>query len=307
MTSIPSFKASLIQNAGVNKPVSAPSVEEILADNNQAQAALDSPPHSRKSMAPAIVTAAVALAALGFAGRGGMLGKRIQKILGGTPKLSADKVQERIQNKLNEYIGRSDANPFEITVLKNGKAKATRVKTNGNREIITFDKNTGLPEFRVEFANTKGGKALEYTSWKGADILDDGFDEANSFFKQYSKSNFKRKHLFGPKYTTSETVYGEMVKDAEKSTAKRTTFYYNDGSINKITEVDSASNDITVKDMLYGKDGQPKGIEVIRNDIPIIRKLKGENAITVDAPNRKSSFFSKLGDFFSIQKKNVIE
>lgn len=305
MTSIPSFKASLIQNVNTNNSSPAPSVEEILADKTPAGAGNTVPsPHS--NVAPTVVTAIVALAALGIAGKGGLLGKRVQKMLGGTPKLSRDNIKERITNKLNEYIGRTDANPFEITVLKNGRTRASRIKSNGNKEIITFDKNTGLPEFRVEFAGAKDGKALNYTTWKGADVLDEGFDEANNFYKQYSRGNVARKHLFGPKYTKSETIYGEMVKDADKSRITHTTSYYNDGSINMITEVDPGQNKATIKDILYDKDGRPKGLDIISTDSPIVRKLKGEAPVVVDSPNRKDSLLTKIGEFFSIQNKNVI-
>ena len=305
MTSIPSFKASLIQNVNTNNSSPAPSVDEILADKQPASAENTTPP-KRSNVAPAIITAAVALTALGIAGKGGLLGKRVQKMLGGTPKLSGDNIKERITNKLNEYIGRTDANPFEIKVLKNGKTRASRVKSNGNKEIITFDKNTGLPEFRVEFAGAQDGKSLKYTTWKGADILDEGFDEANNFYKQYSRGNVARKHWFGPKYTKSETTYGEMVRDADKSHLSRTTVYYNDGSINKVTEVDPAQNKTTVKDILYDNDGQPKGLDIISTDSPIVRKLKGEAPVVVESPNRKDSILKKIGEFFSIRKKNVI-
>ena len=96
-----------------------------------------------------------------------------------------------------------------------------------------------------------------------------------------------------------------MVRDADKSHLSRTTVYYNDGSINKVTEVDPAQNKTTVKDILYDNDGQPKGLDIISTDSPIVRKLKGEAPVVVESPNRKDSILKKIGEFFSIQKKNV--
>ena len=184
-----SFKQSLIQNIDNKTP--APTVDEIMA-----QPPVSTNPQEKKNsnLAGKIVTSAVVLAALGFAGRQGYLSKRVQKLLGGTPKLSKAQIEEKINAKLNDYIARTENTIFDIQPLGTNKYRATRIKANGNKEVITFNAKSGLPDCRVEFAKQKGDKSLEYTSYMGADILDADFDDAANFYKKFSRTGIKRKH-----------------------------------------------------------------------------------------------------------------
>lgn len=304
MTSIPSFKASLIQNQSVaSKP--APSVDEILADK-QAQPAQGTEKPHKSRIVPKVVTAGVALASFIYAGRKGYLSKPVQRLLGGKPSLSREQLQAKVTAKLDEYIARTGDGAFDIGILKNGKVRASRVKSNGNREIITFNQKSGLPEFRVEFNNVKGKKALEYTTWKGADILDEGFDAADAFYKKFTRNGVKREHLFGPKYTQAKVTYGDLVRGAEKSEVNVKTSYYNDGKINQVTNEDLNNGTANVRDFLYDKDGNVKGIDFVAPDGTILRKFKGEDTIAVSSTNRDSSFLSKVRNFFGASKRNVI-
>lgn len=305
MNSIPSFKASLLQNTD-NKPI-APTVEEILGDSAVVEN-MTSPQEvksGRKTFG--IVSGALALTALGVLGRRGSFGKSIQKFLGGTPKLSAEQIQEQIASKISDYITRTENTPFTIKALANGKTTATRVLANGEKEIVLFGQNTGTPEFRVVFAKSSGDKALNYTTYKGADVLDDGFDTVNNFYKKYSRDAISRKHIFGLKQNKAKIVYGEQVRGDGTTEVLRHTTYYRNGDINTIVEQDSNSGVSIVRDMLYGKDKKIKGLDVISSDGTIIRKLKGANPILVQEPNRLSSRWQKILEFFSMQKRNIIE
>lgn len=304
MTSIPSFKANLIQNQNVaTKP--APSVDEILADKQPAKAQDVKEPH-KSSVVPKLVTAGVALAGFIYAGRKGYLSKPVQRLLGGKPSLSREQLQAKISAKLDEYLARTEDAAFDIGIMKNGKVRASRVKSNGNKEIITFNQKTGLPEFRVEFNNVKGKNALEYTTWKGADILDEGFDSADAFYKKFTRSGLKREHLFGQKYTQAKATYGNLVQGAEKSEVNLKTSYYNDGKINYITKEDLSNGTANVRDFLYDESGNIKGIDFISSDGAILRKLNGEAPVPVTSANRNSSFMTKVRNFFGGSKRNII-
>ncbi len=305
MNRIPSFKASLLQNPD-NKPV-APTVEEILGDSGAVENT--APPQSYKSGGTTIriVSGAVALTALGVLGRRGTFGKSVQKFLGGTPKLSAEQIQEQIASKISDYIARTENTQFTIKALANGKTTATRVLANGEKEIVLFNQNAGTPEFRVVFGKPSGDKALSYTTYKGADILDDGFDTVNNFYKKYSRDAISRKHIFGPKQNKATIVYGEQVRGDGTTEVLRHATYYRNGDINTIVEQDSRSGLKIVRDMLYGKDEKIKGLDVISSDGTVIRKLKGANPILVQEPNRPSSRWQSFLEFFSLQKRNIIE
>jgi len=306
-STIPSFQASLIQNIDTNK-TPAPSVEEILADKIPA---VQTPAEDTKTRSShtglKVVGGALALTALGVLGRRGNLGKSVQKFLGGIPKLSTEQIQERITSKLADYVSRTEAAPFELKVLANGKTVASRILTNGEKELISFSNTTGLPEARVQFGKDKGKGALSYISYKGADILDDGFDAANNFFKKYTRSGTSRKHLIGQKHNTAHITYGDMVRGDGQTTLIKENVYYNNGNLNHSVERDGATGNVVLRDILYGTDNKAKGLDIVSGDGTIIRKLKGEAPIFVDAPNRKMSKFQKLLRFFSYQKPNVIE
>ncbi len=296
-----SFKQSLIQNIDNKTP--APTVDEIMA-----QPPVSTNPQEKKNsnLAGKIVTSAVVLAALGFAGRQGYLSKRVQKLLGGTPKLSKAQIEEKINAKLNDYIARTENTIFDIQPLGTNKYRATRIKANGNKEVITFNAKSGLPDCRVEFAKQKGDKSLEYTSYMGADILDADFDDAANFYKKFSRTGIKRKHGFGTKYTNTMIKYGEMVNPEGLQPLQKRTDYYNNNQISRIYEKDAFSNNEIVKEFLYGVNNKPKGIDLITSDGAVIRKLNGEAPVEVNAPNRKKFLGRRFLEFFSIQKKNIL-
>jgi len=307
MSSIPSFQASLIQNIDVNKPSAAPTVEEILARTPEPASQDSQETKRRTGVVPKLVTAAVALAALGYAGRKGWLSKRVQKWLGGKPKPTQKQIQDKINTQLNEYISRTRDNAFDIKVLGNGKTRAERIKENGNKEIIVFSSKTGLPEMRLESNNAKGNNALEYVVWKGADILDEGFDALNNFYKKYTRSAKARKHPFGPKVSVAETTYGEMANPEGITRTSIATRYYKDGTIDRATVFNDSQEGSFARDFLYGKDGKLKGLDIISADGTIIRHKKGELPVLVRETNRKSSRWQKFLDIFARSKKNVIE
>lgn len=307
MNNIPSFRASLIQNVDSNKNSKVPSVEEILAkEPDKSQVNNNQSPQKHSSVAPKVVTALVALTALFYAGKSGLLSKRVQKLLGGKPNLSKQQITDKINAKLNEYLAKTEGTAFDIKVLKNGKTKATRIRSNGNKEIITFDSKTGLPDMRIETNNAMGKKPLQYVTWKGADILDDGFDAANNFYKKFTGFKVGRKHIFGPKYKDSVITYGDMVRGSDPVSVTKRMSFYRDGSIDRVYEKDGSTGLTIVKDMLYGADGKHKGLDIISSDGTIIRRVKGELPVPVVEANRKTSKLQKFLEYFTLQNKNTI-
>lgn len=301
---IPSFKASLLQNPETRQP--APTVDEIMADV-PAQQDFVQPKNGSSGVVLKTVSGVLALTALGVLGRRGTFGKSVQKFLGGIPKLSTEQIQEQIASKLTDYISRTEATPFTMKILGNGKTTATRILANGEKEIISFSKDSGMPELRVLFGKAKGKKALNYTTYKGADVLDDGFDAANNFYKKYSRNGIRRKHLFGQKHNKTQITYGDQVRGDGTSQVLRETTYYRNGDLNNIVEQDHGSGVATIRDMLYGKDKKIKGLDIISSDGTIIRKVKGENPVLVTEPHRPNNRLQKFLKFFSWQKRNVID
>lgn len=278
MTSIPAFKANLIQNVDNKQP--APSVEEILTSSGGQQYVPEAQPKNSHYILKTLGGLAV-LTALGVTGRRGGFGKTVQKFLGGTPKLSPEQLQEqvqaKIQAKLNDYISRTEDALFEVKTLANGKTRASRNLADGKQEIILFEKDGELPEFRVILEKTGKNKGLNYTSYKGADILNEGFDP-NAFYKQYLSTDIKKRWFFSrERYNNAAVTYGEMVRGDGVSTIERTTTYNKNGSVRRITDKDSLTPDVTVREMLYDKNDKSKlvGVDITTGDTTV-RKIKGQ-------------------------------
>ena len=301
MNEIPSFKATYPANENGN----------VKTNNKQENPVVSNPPEysdsqQRGSYVPLLLSGAGCLIALGVAARTGVLGRRVQKLVGGNPKISLNKFKEKVNAKLNEYLTRTGGEDFNTVVLKNGNVKKSRTLGNGLEEVIVFNRTTGLPDSLVHLKRGKDKKTLEYVSYKGTDILDDGFDYTNNFFKKLTNGKAKRKHIFGEKQKTTQITYGEMAKEDTPVKITRKTALYRDGSVKSITEKKSSSPLTVIKDFLYGQDGKVKGFDIISSDGKLHRKLNGSDAIEITNTNRTENFIDKVQEFFGFSSRNSL-
>ena len=240
MTSIQSFGASLLDpNVRAEQVKSQQSVEDIM--NNTPAPVQEQAPDTftKEGEQPAkakrggfnwLKIGGFTIAALGlfFFGRMGWLGKHIQKWFGGKPSMS--KINENIENKMAEYLNIGEGGKVKIKTNDDG-TKVLRaefssgniqeysivegenlVKLKGrfqdcelNEEYITFSKSSGSPVARVNLKRNDAGKVEEFQSYKGADVLNNDFNEDVGLYKYFVKSSPKRRFLglFGPKQVKS--------------------------------------------------------------------------------------------------------
>lgn len=301
MNGIPSFKAAYPANENVN----------VKTNNKQENPVVSNPPEysdsqQRGSYVPLLLSGAGCLIALGVAARTGVLGRRVQKLVGGNPKISLNKFKEKVNAKLSEYLTRTGGEDFNTVVLKNGNVKKSRTLENGLEEVIVFNRTTGLPDSLVHLKRGKDKKTLEYVSYKGTDILDDGFDYVNNFFKKLTNGKTKRSHLFGRKQKTTQITYGEFAKEEQPVTITRKTDFYRNGDVKTISDQNSYSGATITKDFLYGNDGKVKGFDIISSDGKLHRKLNGSNAIEITNTNRTENFINKVREFFGFPSRNSL-
>lgn len=301
MNGIPSFKAAYPTTENVNVKQNGNQEHPVVSSSPEY-----SEPQQRSSHVPLILSSIACLIALGVSAKTGVLGSRIQKLVGGNPKISQNKFKEKVNTKLSEYLTRTGGEDFNTVVLKNGNVKKSRTLGNGLEEVIVFNRTTGLPDSLVHLKRGKDKKTLEYVSYKGTDILDDGFDYTNNFFKKLTNGKAKRKHIFGEKQKTTQITYGEMAKEDTPVKITRKTALYRDGSVKSITEKKSSSPLTVIKDFLYGQDGKVKGFDIISSDSKLHRKLNGSPAIEITTPNRVSKAMDKVKDFFGFSSRNSL-
>lgn len=301
MNGIPSFKAGYPTTENVNVKPNGNQEHPVVSSSPEY-----SEPQQRSSHVPLILSSIACLIALGVSAKTGVLGRRIQKLVGGNPKISQNKFKEKVNTKLSEYLTRTGGEDFNTVVLKNGNVKKSRMLENGTEEIIVFNRTTGAPDSLIHLKKGKDKKTLEYVTYKGADILDEGFDYVNNFFKKLTNGKAKRKHVFGEKQKTTTITYGEMAKEEQPVTIARKTALYRDGSVKTITDKNSSSGLTVIKDFLYGKDNKVKGLDIISSDGSMLRKLNGSPAIEITSANRAESFIDKAKEFFGFSTKNTL-
>ncbi len=271
MTVIPSFGSSLLHAPQANATPS-PSVEEILSKPSQYEQAVPqasdaaAPVKSHSMLAPVLVTL-VGLAGVVLAGRKGWLGGAVKRLMGGG--ISGKKLQEKINQKLADYMSRTGDEAFSFSVLRNGNIRAERINRNGHKEIITFNKQTGAPETRTVF--TKFGrddKALEYKSFKGFDVLDADFNEADGLFKSYSRTGVRRKYLiFGPKQNVATIKNNDLSMDP----VSILTSYTRKGKVKNQYITDLANTNSIKREYVYDKSGRLVGLDITEGNGPRVR------------------------------------
>lgn len=315
MSSIPSFGTSLLQNPPV-KQAPAVSVEEILQNTPSApipEQVPDSFQHT-SSAEPApkgginwggIGTTLLAAGGLFFMGRKGWLGKHIQTWFGG--RMSLKNVHKNIEAKMSEFLGKDGAKVQSAKVVKNAEGKnvlraefeggtvkefgmvennnvirLTSAAENGQNSVILFNRIDGSPKSRVILAKNEKGKVVEYSSFKGGDILDAGFKDSENVYKSFSKTEPSRRYgLFGPKetkttvktYTDPETgkpiisktktVYkhGKLAKIHQETKGKKRSFIFGDN--NRLSQIQIKGKDGKVEVRHFEYTTTPEGKSVI--------------------------------------------
>ena len=193
MTTIPHFGASLLTNPPTAATISEEEKNNLISSPQLTQAP-DSFEHEqpreqvpeKKSGGFGVWTflgATAALTGLIVMGRKGMLGKYVQKFMGGKP---SEKIlsEATLKTKISEAIAPLEADGFKFAeiISKPGNKFATveRINAEGRRELIAFDKATGTPKRRVVFYKDDNGKFAGYKSYSEQDILAAGLADTGT-------------------------------------------------------------------------------------------------------------------------------
>lgn len=293
MSSIPSFGTNLLQNPPV-KTDSPRTVEELLQNSPPAplpEQSYDSFQYSGASPTKSgfsltsIGTTLAAAGGLFLMGRKGLLGAKIQTWFGG--RMSLKNVHKNIEAKMTEFLGKGGETVQSAKIIKNtegnnilraefdggvvrefnivdGKnvVKLTNTATNGQENIILFNRIDGSPRSRVILAKDKDGKVLEYASFKGGDILDASFKDSENVYRSFNQSKPSRfLGLFGPKksntvikthidpdtgapvVTKVKTVFkkGKRAKVKQNINGQKRTFVFGDSG--KLTQIQTKGTD----------------------------------------------------------------
>ena len=269
MIGIPSFGSSLLTNPQT-KTTQAPSVEEIMSQPSTTQVTqpADSNSYKKHSKTAPILITLVGLAGVVLAGRKGWLGGTIKRLMGGG--ISNKKLFERINTKLSDYMSRTGDEAFSFSKLKNGNIKAERITSQGHKEIITFNKQTGAPESRTIFTKFGGSdKALEYKTFKGFDVLDADFNEVDGLYKSYSRTKMKRKYsIFGPKQNIATIENNDLSKEP----ISVLTSYNRKGKIKEQVISDLSHTNTIKREYQYDKSGKLVGLDILEGNNPKVHK-----------------------------------
>lgn len=221
MTTIPHFGASLLTNpptatiseAEKNNLISTPQLTQTpdsFERDNQEQA----PQKSGGFGFWTFLGASAALTGLIVGGRKGLLGKYVQKIMGGKP---SEKIlsEADISAKITEAITplEEGGNKFGEVKFINNFATVERSNMLGDREIaayaykhkccversnmlrdreiIAFDRKTGIPKRRIVFEYDLDGKLTGYKSYSEQDILASGLADTGTPAKNLTINRFE--------------------------------------------------------------------------------------------------------------------
>lgn len=250
MTTIPHFGASLL----TNQPMATISEEEKnnLISSPQLTQAPDRFEHEAQEQVQqgrggfsvwSFLGATAALTGLIVMGRKGMLGKFVQKLMGGKP---SEKIlsEATLKTKISEAIAPLEADGFKFgeIISKPGNKFATveRINAEGRRELIAFDKATGIPKRRVVFYKDYDGSFAGYKSYSEQDILASGLADKGIPSKELSvmdcfkldgspvrkydithnlangEEYYSREVVFDPKYKIKTPKYTKVTHEGEE-------------------------------------------------------------------------------------------
>ena len=217
-------------------------------------------------------------AAIIFAGKKGLFGKKIKTWFGGTPRVKPEKIFENIETKISEFLGKNNnaVKSSKITKATDGSSvlkaefengiireyKVTEgesvIKLFGKNEqnleeFIVFGKADGVVKSRTVLARDSKGKVQAYANYRGEDVLNPDFNEVTGIYKDYWKRDINHKYkIFGPKQVVSETRTFTNTESGEPfvTTVKKT---FKNGKVSKLN-VDRGEKSV-VDEFLYDKNG----------------------------------------------------
>ena len=199
MTTIPHFGASLL----TNQPMATISEEEKnnLILSPQLTQAPDSFEHEAQEQVQqgrggfsvwSFLGATAALTGLIVMGRKGMLGKFVQKLMGGKPSekiLSEADIRAKIAEAITPL--ESGGNKFGEVKFVNNSATVERSNIFGESEIIAFDPKTGIPKRRIVFEKGLDGELTGYKSYSEQDILASGLADTGTPSKKLTINRYE--------------------------------------------------------------------------------------------------------------------
>ena len=200
MTTIPHFGASLLTNPPTatiseeekNNLISAPQLTQA-PDSFEHEGQEEQVPQKSGGFGiGTFIGATAALTGLIVMGRKGMLGKYVQKLMGGKPgeKILAE---ADIRAKIAEAITplESGGNKFGEVKFVNNSATVERSNIFGESEIIAFDPKTGIPKRRIVFEKGLDGELTGYKSYSEQDILASGLADTGTPAKKLTTNRLE--------------------------------------------------------------------------------------------------------------------
>lgn len=253
MTTIPHFGASLLTNPPTatvseeekNNLISSPQLTQA-PDSFEREQPQEQVPEEKSGGFGfgTFIGATVALTGLIVAGRKGLLGKYVQKFMGGRP---SEKILSEVElkTKISEAIAplEADGIKFNEVVSKPEYKFATveRFNADGRRELIAFDKATGTPKRRVVFSYDNNNNLTGYKSYSEQDILVSGLADTGTPSKKLTINRYEyddgsvsrewnitqnlangeeyysREVVFDPKYKIETPKYTQVIRGDEQA------------------------------------------------------------------------------------------
>ena len=215
-------------------------------------------------------------AAIIFAGRKGLFGKKIQAWFGGATKIKPEQVFERIETKMSEFLGKggqtvktskittaSDGTSILRAEFENGTVREYAIKEGENviklfgkkgegiEEYILFDKMDGAVKYRTDLARSADGKVRAYASYKGEDVLNADFNEVTGIFKDYWRKDPQRQFGILGRYKGDSQVRTFTNPTGDKPYTLDIKKIYKDGKLSKIKHQSGTE----LKTFIYDESG----------------------------------------------------